>query len=129
MTTGTQTKTVWTLWIRDLDETLETCLAEVKHQGELKLWHPEPLACARLLHTMIHRKNRQATTTTLPLPAALPACQADTTQASQTTTHWLSPTTGGLQHHQMPAPNLPRRCRRTGLDAKGVTPKLLRLNF
>jgi hypothetical protein len=31
--------------------------------------------------------------------------------------------TGGLQHLQMPALNLPRRCRQTGLDAKGVTPE------
>jgi hypothetical protein len=31
--------------------------------------------------------------------------------------------TGGSQHHQMPAPNLHRRHRQTGLDAKGVTPE------
>jgi hypothetical protein len=37
--------------------------------------------------------------------------------------------TGGLQHHQTLAPNLPRRCRQTGLEAKGVTPELLRLKF
>jgi hypothetical protein len=37
--------------------------------------------------------------------------------------------TGGFLHCQMPAPNLPRRCRQTGLDAKGVTPELLRLIF
>jgi hypothetical protein len=30
---------------------------------------------------------------------------------------------GRLGHHQTPAPNLPRRCRQTGLDAKGVTPE------
>jgi hypothetical protein len=30
--------------------------------------------------------------------------------------------TGGLQHNQTLAPNLPRRCRQTGLDAKGETP-------
>jgi hypothetical protein len=29
----------------------------------------------------------------------------------------------------MPAPNLPRRCRQTRLDAEGVTPELLRLKF
>jgi hypothetical protein len=33
---------------------LETHLAEVKHQGELKLWDPESLACGRLLHLTIH---------------------------------------------------------------------------
>jgi hypothetical protein len=26
----------------------------VKHQGELKVWHPEPLAYGSLLHAMIH---------------------------------------------------------------------------
>jgi hypothetical protein len=47
--------------------------------------------------------------------------------------HWPLPhrlsATGGLQHHQTPAPNLPRRCRQTALDAKRVTPELLRLKF
>jgi hypothetical protein len=35
-------------------EMLETPMAEVKHQGELKLWHPEPLAHGRLLHITIN---------------------------------------------------------------------------
>jgi hypothetical protein len=69
-------------------------------------------------------------------------CQPTTPQTQQTTahppalqataclpTHRPLPATGGLQHHQTPAPNLPRRCRKTGLDAKGVTPELLRLKF
>jgi hypothetical protein len=38
----------------DLDEMLETHLAEVKHQGELKCWHPETLAHGRLLHLTIN---------------------------------------------------------------------------
>jgi hypothetical protein len=33
---------------------LEIHVAEVKHKGELKLQHPEPLGCGRLLHTIIH---------------------------------------------------------------------------
>jgi hypothetical protein len=33
---------------------LETCLAEVKHQGELKLRYPEPTAHGKLLHITIH---------------------------------------------------------------------------
>jgi hypothetical protein len=33
---------------------LETHLAEVKHKGELELWHPESLAHGRHLHIMIH---------------------------------------------------------------------------
>jgi hypothetical protein len=40
--------------MKDLAETLETLLAEVKHKGELKLQHPEPLAHGRFLHFTIH---------------------------------------------------------------------------
>jgi hypothetical protein len=43
--------------------------------------------------------------------------------------HQLPPATRRLQHHQMQAPKLPRRCRQTGLDAKRVTPELLRQKF
>jgi hypothetical protein len=32
----------------------ETHLAEIMHKGELKLQHPEPLACGRFLFTTIH---------------------------------------------------------------------------
>jgi hypothetical protein len=32
----------------------ETHLVDIKWQGELKLHHPEPLACGRLLYVMIH---------------------------------------------------------------------------
>jgi hypothetical protein len=56
MVTGSQTQTAWAPWIRDLAETLETHVAELKHQGELKLWHLEPLAHGMFLHTMIHWK-------------------------------------------------------------------------
>jgi hypothetical protein len=66
MVTGAQMQTVWTPWIRDLAETLEPCLLEVKCQGELRLWHPEPLACGSLLHATIHWENRWATTLMLP---------------------------------------------------------------
>jgi hypothetical protein len=73
MVTGTQMQTAWAPWIRDLAETLETYLAEVKHKGEQKLWHPEPLAHGRLFHIMIHWKNRWAA-------ACLPAHQASSLQ-------------------------------------------------
>jgi hypothetical protein len=65
MVTVTQTQTARALWIKDVAEMLETHLKEVKHQGELKRWHPEPLAHGRLLHTTIHWKNRWAAT---PMP-------------------------------------------------------------
>jgi hypothetical protein len=122
MATGTQMQTVWALWIRDLAETLETHLAEVKHKGELKLLHPEPLPHGRFLHAMIHWKSRQATTSRLP-------CRPTRLLPTRPSAHRLQTTTGGLQHHQMPAPNLPRRNRQTGLDAKVVTPELLRLKL
>jgi hypothetical protein len=49
-------------------------LAEVKHNGQLKLQHPEPLALGRLLHIIIHWKNRWAA------PHLL-ACQESTPRA------------------------------------------------
>jgi hypothetical protein len=49
-----QTLEVAQLGHRDLAEMLEKCLAEVKHQGELKLWLHELLAHGRLLHAMIN---------------------------------------------------------------------------
>jgi hypothetical protein len=70
MVTVMQTQAVWAPWIRDLAETLEPCLAEVKHQGKLKGCCPEPLAHGRLLHTMKHWENRWAATPTPPLPPA-----------------------------------------------------------
>jgi hypothetical protein len=39
--------------MRELAETLETHLPEVKYEGEPKLQHPEPLAHGRLLYTTI----------------------------------------------------------------------------
>jgi hypothetical protein len=53
---------------------------------------------------------------TAPPDSHLPAHQAATHQPL---------TTGGLQHHQTPSPNLPWRHIQTGLDAKGVTPEQL----
>jgi hypothetical protein len=38
----------------DLAEILETHLAVVKNQGELKLWHSEPLHYGRLIHATIY---------------------------------------------------------------------------
>jgi hypothetical protein len=43
--------------------------------------------------------------------------------------HQPLPATGMFQHQQTLATNLPRRHRQTGLDAKGVTPDILRLKF
>jgi hypothetical protein len=65
MVTRTQTQNASAPWIRVLPETLETHLAEINHSGELKLQHPEPLACGSLLHATIHWNNKQATTPSL----------------------------------------------------------------
>jgi hypothetical protein len=134
MVTGTQTQTAWTLWIRDLVEMLETHLAEVKHQGELKLWHAEPQARGRLLHATIHWKSRHHPHRPARVPLTGPSGLSPTgTPGLHPPTgppaHHLPPAKTELQHHQMPAPNMPRRGRQTGLDAKGVTPELLRLKF
>jgi hypothetical protein len=114
-------------------EMLETHLVEVKCQGELKLHHPEPLACGRLLMSWY------TDTPTLPPPAHWPTRMPPTHQPTRfcpaglpdhrLPAHWLLPTTGGLHYHQTLAPGLPRRHRQRGLDAKGVTPELLRLKF
>jgi hypothetical protein len=160
MATGIQKQTAWAPWIRDLAEMLETCLTEVKHKGELKLRHPESLACGRLLHTTIHWKNRWATcplTHQLPAPKVLGRPSADQTEyirawaahgkkkktkKKKQNSKTLNPQPVksfsslqytekivGLQHLQTLAANLPRWCRQTGLDAKGIMPELLRLNF
>jgi hypothetical protein len=144
MVTGTQMQTAWALGIRDLAETLETCLAEVKHKRELKLQHPEPLAVegfSTSQHTertggpppthqpamaLSHQSASLLPHRSAKLPSAgLPGHHPLTSPLA----HQMLTPTGRLQQHQMPAPNLPRRCWQTGLDAKGVTPELLRLKF
>jgi hypothetical protein len=143
MGNGTQTQTAWAPGIRDLAEMLEICLAKVKHQGELKLQHPELIACGRFLHITIHWKNRwaaahplafwtptmQACQTTAPLgfhptnplvlhpTRQLPANPLGCLQPTSQLAHQPPPATGGLQHHKTPAPNLPRWHRQKGLDA------------
>jgi hypothetical protein len=144
---GAQTQTAWAPWIRDLAQMLETSLAEVQHQGELKPQHPEPLSHGRLLHTMINWKNMQASAlqayhatahqpTRLPhacWPTGMPGLQCtglpDCSLLTSPPTHQLPSTTGGLQDHQMEAQNLPKRWRQAGLYAKGRTPELIRLKF
>jgi hypothetical protein len=130
-------QTVWAPGIRDLAETLETCLAEVKHQEDLKLWHPEPLAHESPLYTTVHWKNRQATIpmqspshcTPAGWPGLCPACPPARQLSDCQAATCLTGTIGGLQHHQTLSPNMPRRCRQAGLDSKGESPKLLRLKF
>jgi hypothetical protein len=143
MVTGTHTQTAWVLWIRDLEGTPQTLLAEVKHQGELKLQHPEPLMEGRLFEAMTYWKNSQATAHWASTPQA---CQAPALPASQTTAspdpalqscqtatpsapcsagqpghcppsgpppHQPQSGTRVLYQHQMLASNLLRRCRQT----------------
>jgi hypothetical protein len=44
MATRAQNQTAWAPWIKNLAEILEPYLVEMKHQGESKSWHLEPLA-------------------------------------------------------------------------------------
>jgi hypothetical protein len=54
MVTGTQMQTSKALWNRDLADTPETHLAEVKHQEEPKVQHSEWLNCEKLLYATIY---------------------------------------------------------------------------
>jgi hypothetical protein len=54
MATGTQPQTSQPPLSGDFAERLETHLTEVKHQGELKHQHSEPLAHGRLLQATIY---------------------------------------------------------------------------
>jgi hypothetical protein len=58
MVTGAQKQPAWAPWIKNLAEMLEPYLAQIKHKGESKVLHPEPLACRKLLHAMLHCENR-----------------------------------------------------------------------
>jgi hypothetical protein len=60
MAARAQKQTVWALWLQNLTETLEPHMVEIKQQGESKLRHPEPLACGKHLHAMLHWENRRA---------------------------------------------------------------------
>jgi hypothetical protein len=85
-------------------------------------------------------KNRQAATP-MPPPACQPTmppphwstgslpCRPAMLLPTGLQSHQPLPTTGGPQYHQWLVPNLPRRWRQRGLDAKGVTLKLLILKF
>jgi hypothetical protein len=133
-------------------------LGQSKAQGRAETsasWTPRPWKASP---AMIHWRSRWAKITIcrsaglLPhrpaglLPTSLPGlCPIDLPDCHPPTCHLLTgllphqasacqlarpPTaTGGLQHHQMSAPNLPRRHRQTGLEPKGVIPELLRLKF
>jgi hypothetical protein len=113
-------------------------LGEVKHQGELKFQHSELLASGRHLYVTICWKNRWAATPTMSQPAHHPTWSPPYLPLPSGPPRWhpiglpahrQPPTTGGLQHHQMLSWNLPRRCRQTGLDGKGVTLELQRLKL
>jgi hypothetical protein len=107
MVTGSQTQTEWAPWISDLGETLEPYLVEVKHQGELKLWHSEPLACGSLLHAMTHWENRWVATSMQP-PATSSKCAWETFGRPN---RWAPSIMGyplatpGINQHNLPGQN------------------------
>jgi hypothetical protein len=65
MATVVQKQIVWAPWIKNLAESLEPHLAEIKHLGESKLWHPELLDSRKLLHATLHWKTRRSPATTI----------------------------------------------------------------
>jgi hypothetical protein len=60
MVTRVQKQIAWAPQIKNLAETLEPHLSEIKHQKESKLWHPEPLTHTKLLNATLHWENRTA---------------------------------------------------------------------
>jgi hypothetical protein len=96
MATETQTRTAWAPWIRDLDETLETCLAEVKHKGESKLQHPESLRLwkASPHHNLLKEQPGccpPGLCPTSPPASHKPACQATAPLGPHNGAHQASP--------------------------------------
>jgi hypothetical protein len=96
---------------------------KVKGQGHRCRLH-ELLESGTLLRFWRHTCHRPTKS-----PPCWPARPLPTCSPGRCLAHQLPPITGGPQHHQTLAPNLPRRCRQTGLNAKGVTSELLRLKF
>jgi hypothetical protein len=103
MVTGTQTLTAWALGIGELAEMLETHLAEVKHQEELKLWHPELLASP--LHDALKEQVGYYLSKSLPghcllvyQAPALQPCQTTACGPQATAPAGLCPA-GPLSHH------------------------------
>jgi hypothetical protein len=76
---------VWAPWLQSFAETLDPHLAETKQQEESKLWHPEPLACGKHLHTKLHWENRRAPTATR---CQLQTCLGDILQTKQVNTKY-----------------------------------------
>jgi hypothetical protein len=94
-----QKQTAWAPWIKKLAEMLELHLAEVKHKGESKLWHPGSLAYRKLLYAMLHWANRRAVATA---SCWLQTCMGDIWQTKQVRTkcHMVIPTaTHGINQH------------------------------
>jgi hypothetical protein len=92
MATRVQKQTAWALWLQNIAETLEPHLAEIKHQGESKLQHPELLAHGKFLHATLHWENRWAAA--VATTGSKPACEAFS-QASQ----GIPPTNPRINQH------------------------------
>jgi hypothetical protein len=80
MVTRVPEQTALALWVQNLSETLKPQLAEIKHKGELKFWHPEPILHGKLLHATLHWENRRPETTNT---WQLQACLGDIRQTKQ----------------------------------------------
>jgi hypothetical protein len=67
----------WPLWLQNLPETLEPHLAEIKHQPESNLQHPDPLAHGRLPYNTLQWESlRAANATSAAAVGSKPASKA-----------------------------------------------------
>jgi hypothetical protein len=124
MVTGTQTQTAWAPWIRDLAETLVTHVPKALAPWTPSLWKDSSF------HSILKEKAGHHPHATTPCqPVGLQGLHPTGPLGHLPSAHWASTlwarqatiTTRGLQHHQTPAPNMPRRHRQIRLDAKGIT--------
>jgi hypothetical protein len=100
MATRTQKQTEWALWIKNLAKTLESPLADIRHQEESKLRHTEPLVLRKLLHTLLYWENRWAASASVIVNAATggskPACETSDQAGKHHVSCRIPPATPGL---------------------------------
>jgi hypothetical protein len=119
MATRVQKQTAWALWIKNHAEMLEPHLVEIKHQGESKLGHPEPLARRKLIHATLHWKIRGAPT----------AANAGSKRAWETFSRPIGkhqalcdipPVTPGINHHSLLGRLTPPNPHKKNPEKEGV---------
>jgi hypothetical protein len=90
-------------WTPNPAEMLEPHLAEVKHQSESNLSHPESLASGRHPQNMLHIESlRAATTTTAAATVSKPTCETfyRLNRCEHHASHGIPPATPGIKQHR-----------------------------